>query len=541
MFFVADSEKQLELDYILNKIKVQTPFGEKQKKAMRVYKADESSALYAHYETIETLKNAMDKHPVTFKKIREVMSHFKGIDLTLERIYDLEVLSVTELFEVKYFTFMLKQLVELSKAIDVIKTYQLERLTYIEKLLDPDDLEMNTFYLYDSYSEPLKVLREQIKNLESEIITEKKLERQKWSEKLNLKIRPNDEVIIEKHHKDIVETLDAHDAFVYVSDTFMHRTYKVRTSEEALLKAQELSNLKLEEEQEEYKVRQFLTERLSQHLYDIRIQIFCIGKLDLHMAQSYFAKAFHMVKPQLSNTTIFEMHEGIHLIVEEHLKQENLDFIPISMNLSSGVSCITGANMGGKTIGLRLIGQMVMMAQLGLFVPCQSLKFKPLNFVFLSALDGQSIDRGLSTFGAEMVNLASVLKHANEEGLILIDELARGTNPKEGYAISKAIINYLKSKSSITVITTHFDGLADEKDVLHLQVTGLSEVDFEDLEINFEQSNLEKVHQLMDYRLKVITDKESVPKDAIKISKLMGIDEEILEDAKCILERKEEK
>lgn len=541
MFFVAESEKQLDLNFIFQKLKVQTPFGVKQKKDMRVYKADESSALYAHYETIEVLIKALDQEPVTFKKIRDIMSHFKSLDLTLERIYDLEVLSVTELFEIKYFTFMLKALAMKSNEIEAVQSYQLERLVYIEKLLDPDQLEMNTFYIYDAYSEKLKSIRQEIKSLEHEILSEKKAERVKWAEKLNLKIRPNDEVTVEKHAVEKLKALDEHEAFVYVSDTFMHKTYKVKTSEAALLKAQRLSDLKLEEEQEEYIVRKYLTESLAQHLYDIRIQIFCIGKLDLHLAQAYLAKAYKMVKPKLSDKMLFKMQNGRHLKVEEHLKAEKLEFVPISMELMSGVTCITGANMGGKTISLRLIGQMIIMAQYGLFVPCESLEFKPLNFMFLSDLDGQSIDKGLSTFGAEMVNISKVLKRADEAGLILIDELARGTNPKEGFAISKAIIHYLKKQSSISVITTHFDGLADEKDVLHLQVTGLSQVDFEDLEINLEQTNLEIVHQLMDYRLKIVTDKESVPKDALKISKLMGIDDDILDHAKYILEGKEDK
>jgi DNA mismatch repair ATPase MutS len=180
---------------------------------------------------------------------------------------------------------------------------------------------------------------------------------------------------------------------------------------------------------------------------------------------------------------------------------------------------------------------MQMMAQYGLFVPCEHFEFEPANFIFLSSQDAQSIDKGLSTFGAEMVNVSEVLKR-EDRGLILIDELARGTNPKEGFALSKAIVNYLKKKESVSVITTHFDGLGDAEDVLHLQVRGLSDVNFEDLKINLEH-NLEKLHQLMDYRLRVVHSKESVPKDALKISKLMGVNETILEDAKSILNEEE--
>lgn len=540
MFFMQESLEQLDIDYIFQKIKVQTPYGEKQKKDMRVYKAGDESALYAHYDTLDLLKVAMEKHPVTFKKIREVLNHFKTLDLTLERIYGLETLSVTELFEVKYFTLTLKSLVALTGSIEALSGYKLEPLHFVERLLDPDGMGMNTFYIYDAYSDKLRDIRQKLKGLEKDILEARKAQRQHLSDHLQLKIRPNDEVVVEKHKRDTVELLDTHESFVYVSDTVMHRTYRIKTDDRTLMKSQEVSDLKMQEDAEELVIRQYLTEELSKHLYDIRIQLFSIGRLDLHMAKAYFAMAYKMVRPQLTDESVFQLEEGIHLKVQEHLKSENLTYMPISVNLSAGVSCITGANMGGKTICLRLIGQMLVMAQYGLFVPCKHLRFKPLDFVFLSSQDAQSIDKGLSTFGAEMVNVSEVLKMANQGGLILIDELARGTNPKEGFAISKAIINHLKTQPSITVITTHFDGLADEKDVLHLQVTGLSDVDFEDLEINVHKNNLEQVHQLMDYRLKVIDTKEAVPKDAIKISKLMGVDEKILEDARRILEHKEE-
>lgn len=72
-----------------------------------------------------------------------------------------------------------------------------------------------------------------------------------------------------------------------------------------------------------------------------------------------------------------------------------------------------------------------------------------------------------------MVEISKVLKIADQRGLILIDELARGTNPKEGFALSKAIINYLKHKPSIVLLTTHLDGLADDEGILHLQVRAL--------------------------------------------------------------------
>ena len=101
------------------------------------------------------------------------------------------------------------------------------------------------------------------------------------------------------------------------------------------------------------------------------------------------------------------------------------------------------------------------MAQYGLFVPAQSMKYGLNRFIKSSIGDMQSTDSGLSTFGGEIKIVQEAISQADNRGLILIDDLARGTNPEEGYAISKEIVSYLKNKNSITVLTTHYDNVAN--------------------------------------------------------------------------------
>jgi DNA mismatch repair ATPase MutS len=193
--------------------------------------------------------------------------------------------------------------------------------------------------------------------------------------------------------------------------------------------------------------------------------------------------------------------------------------------------------MGGKTVTLKMIGILVWLSQMGLFVPAEKMSLSLRGFIFVSIGDEQDVDLGLSTFGAEIIKVTKAVELSEKTGLVLIDELARGTNPKEGYAISKALISRLKTKSSMTVITTHFDGLADDDDVKHLQVCGLQGVDFTKLkdEIDNPSIGMDILHEHMDYRLKEIHSPEEVPKDAVRIAKLMGLDADILEDARSIL------
>jgi DNA mismatch repair ATPase MutS len=111
-------------------------------------------------------------------------------------------------------------------------------------------------------------------------------------------------------------------------------------------------------------------------------------------------------------------------------------------------------------------------------------------------------------------------------GLLLIDELARGTNPVEGYALSKGIIDFFKKKKMMTIISTHFDGLADDG-LKHYQVKGLKEIN--------ETLDVETIDEHMDYRLIPVQSNKRVPKDALNIAKLLGLEEEILRSAEKYL------
>ncbi len=123
--------------------------------------------------------------------------------------------------------------------------------------------------------------------------------------------------------------------------------------------------------------------------------------------------------------------------MEERLKREEKAYKPVSIQVNEGVTCITGANMGGKTVTLKMIGNLVWLAQMGLFVPAESMSLSLRNFIFVSIGDEQDVDLGLSTFGGEIVKVSKAVELSSHQGLILIDELARGTNPKEAMPFPK--------------------------------------------------------------------------------------------------------
>lgn len=541
MFISEDTAKNLDLDFIFDNLNVYTPYGEVYKKAMKPYVTKEKDSLVEELDRIEKVVNLIERQRYDFIEMRNYFKHIKDLRLTFKRVDEGDVLSTTELFEIKMFVSVLKNLdINLKKLRwDIPEDIKPRSIPYLESLFDPGKTGTNTFYIYDEYSKMLAYIRRDIRDIENRISKERKSLKEKVEKDLNVKLRANGEITVNKDNKELIDRFKAYEFLTYSVETYMNITFKTISTLDIDNFNQKLQELKLIEEEEEFKVRKTLSGEIKKHMGDIEKNIGAIGKLDLLVAKGYHAVGFNAAKPEIVDENSIYILNGRNIKVEQNLKKDDREFTPITLELKKGVTCITGANMGGKTISLKTIGLLLVMAHYGMFVPAEKMKLSLKKYVFFSMGDLQSTDKGLSTFGGEILKIKEAIKDADKEGLILIDELARGTNPKEGYAISKAIINYLKNKETITIITTHFDGLADEEEVKHLQVRGLSVEDWDKIseKIQEERHGVSLLHYYMDYRLTEIKDIKEVPKDAINISRLMGLDEQILKDAEEILER----
>lgn len=540
MIISKKTYENLDIDYIMKRVNVFTPYGDQLKRSILPLGPEQVDVIQKNYDDTEIVMRLIERHRYKFVELRNYFKHIKDLTGTFNRLEAEEVLSVTELFEVKSLVIMMHRIDTL---LEDLKKYlpldvQVKRLSEVESHLDPENLKVNTFYLYDSYSDGLKTIRNDMKAVDHLMSKIKKDQKDTVETTHKVKVRLNGEIVVKKEEKEQIASLNASDLLVYGAESYMTVTYRIRGSEELDRLEEQVTTLKREEESEEYAVQKQLSEVLRTYLEPLKDNCQSIGALDLLLARGYYAIGVEGVKPELVTEETIEIIDGRHLKIAFTHRAEKKPYTPVSITLNKGVSCITGANMGGKTVTLRMVGMLTAMAQMGLYVPAKKMILSPRNFIYISVGDNQSTDQGLSTFGAEIEHMKEVIQMADSKGLILVDELASGTNPKEGYAISKAIINYLKQKNSMTIITTHFDGLADDEDVCHYQVSGLSHVDFDALLIELksdEQLGMDRIHEHMDYRLKVIHNNEEVPKDAINISRLMGLDQKILEDAKEIL------
>lgn len=520
----------LDFDRVLAELHPMTPFGQKLKNNIRAFEPEEKAELLAELERVAELKQLINDQRAVFVEIRTQMRLIKDIRKSVERCITGGVLSVVELFELKNFVYCVKAISESQKALqwDVPDKYRVEELAWVEAVLDPERTGIKTFYIYDNYSAVLSDIRKKKALCEHKLDILKKGAVKKAEEELGMPVRSNGEITVSKSQADLVKKLKASGILEPAGETYINITYRVKPGEEMQELMKAIEDLKGEEAIEEANVLETLSSRIAGRGSEILEVMDAVAEFDLLVAKAYLANSYNGVKPVISDSARLMLVNGRHPLVEAGLRKKGKSFTPISVSLEKGVTLITGANMGGKTVSLKMLGLLSAMAQYGLLVPADQMETGLNKFIYISAGDEQSIDLGLSTFGAEIRSVREAILKSDQQGLVLVDELARGTNPHEGFAISKAIIGYLADKPCITVITTHFDGLVS-KGIKHLQVKGLRNIDFKSIK------DPEAISEYMDYTLIEMEDESDVPRDAINISRLMGLPEEILQQAEEIM------
>lgn len=531
------TRKETGLSYVMQNVYTATPFGTKIISELKPFTPGQEEELKKEFSKMEKLLDLFEKNPKLSDILYECFMETKDCSYTLERSEN-NTLSVVELFEIKSLLIIMEKVGKLliENRDDVLEEFMLNDTSEVLNALDPSKERINTFYIYDEFSEELGPLRKEKRDCEIAIRKIKKKTKLYLEDKYKLEITPKFECVIPKTKTELIEILKEVPELMVKEQDYVNVTFEVRASEDADAFISKMQELNEKIEAVELQVREVLSEKIFTHKEIIEENCEKLGMLDFTMGKAIYAREHRCVKPEIVEEHIIEFSEGRQLEVEDVLISKNKEYCPVSMSLSDGVTCITGANMGGKTVSLKLAGLVQLLAQYGFFVPCQSAKVGLSNFVQILIGDSQSFERGLSTFGSEMEELKEILDHSVSRSFILIDEIASGTNPVEGLALTSSLIEYLNPKPYISLITTHFDNVAEKGAIKKMQVVGLENADFDKLDKEIKYANRKEriniISRYMDYRLKTVEREEEIPKDALNIAKILGLNEEIINRAK---------
>ncbi len=241
----------------------------------------------------------------------------------------------------------------------------------------------------------------------------------------------------------------------------------------------------LEDEQAEiHRILLEMTARLGEHADDLSNAVYVLSELELQFAKARFAEDYDCVAvkllpdgesrrpepsqggappvtPSPDSPDVLVIRNARHPLLERTLKARNVAVVPLTVELDAGHRqlIISGPNTGGKTVALKTVGLLALMAQSGIPVPAERAELPIFDAVFADIGDYQSIEQNLSTFSAHVTNIDLISHQATAQSMVLLDELGSATDPEEGAALAVAIADYFRRAACISIVSTHHTAL----------------------------------------------------------------------------------
>lgn len=245
---------------------------------------------------------------------------------------------------------------------------------------------------------------------------------------------------------------------------------------------EELQLLKIDEENEIYRILYSLTAEVAASLTVFYGNIAMVEKLDFILSKGKLSMELDAVEPSINTERRVRLSDARHPLMDKKIN------VPLQFSIGDGVRgvSITGPNTGGKTVAIKTVMLNCMMAQCGLHVPCKEADICMNNSYLCDIGDGQNLAENLSTFSSHIKNVLEILSEVSRESLVIMDELGSGTDPTEGMGIAIAILEELRRSGAIFLVTTHYPEVKDYADRAEGMINARMTFDKETLEPTYQ-------------------------------------------------------
>lgn len=440
----------------------------------------------------------------------------------LNKIEKVTHLSIKEILTIKLFIKMIQNIIVYFKQASKEKKQfeslndDFEKLLFLDKLYDDISRVIDyDGFVYDDASTLLKEIREKLKHRE--------LEKTKLSQTLIHKYQSflSESKFVMRNNR---LTLAVKDSYKNKISGIVHDVSQTNQTiyiepKEMLDKMHEIDMLKHQEHNEIIVILTSLTMKIKLEHASLFNNLEIAIKLDLIHAKALLAKKMNAYKPSLNQDGHIALIKARHPLIDERV------VVPIDVffDETHHSMFITGPNTGGKTVALKTIGLLHLMAQSGLLIPAsQNSNLNVFNQIFADIGDEQSIDQSLSTFSSHMTKIIKMTQTVTDNSLILLDELGGGTDPDQGISLARAIIEFFFKFKVNVILTTHYAELktyAYEKEGVMVA------------SVAFEESTLAPL-----YHLQIGVSGSS---HALKIAKRLGLNDDIIEKATSFYDSKQ--
>ena len=470
--------ENIGFEFIKGKMLPATPFGAELVKSIRPFRKDERDILEVELSNLNKLSSNYEEVKSDINTIRRIFMQMKDVRGSIKFGRD-NTLSDIELFEIKI---LLMQLEKLKPVVERVSDelrldgFFMEPVSIAVDILDPDKRRIPTFSIYDEYSDTLKEIRKKKRDIELRM--------------------QSDEALFDE-----------------LKDKRLDITAK--------------------EEKEERRIREELSIKLRPYFDTVINNINTVARLDLLIEKHRVSKLYPSCLPQITKDTLI-LKDTTNPYICDILESKGLKFTPVSIEMGLGTTVLTGANMGGKSVTLKTVALNTYLALCGFFVYAVSASIPAFDEIIMISEESQSVAKGLSSFGAQIVELKNLLNEIeNKFVFAILDEFARGTNPKEGESLVRGLVSLLNKKRTVSLLVTHFDHVA-ELSKSHYQVKGLKGVSEDRISSSLltksdDDAKITAISGFMNYGIFKVDKDAKPPKEALMICRLLGLQNELLD------------